>query len=202
MLTGPDPRVEAWDAVEELERDPTDRELEFAVPESSRVLVIGEPETIGRALGSRADLTILLVDSVGVGPAYGLELEHAGCQVIDVPESGLGAATTDSDLVLLESECIGPDAALAASGSRAAAATGREAGIPVWMVGGVGRQVPARMWDGVMDRVDRGEPWDREFESVPLRLVDRLVTPVGLRTPDEAQRSVDCPVAPELFGPA
>ena len=52
-----------------------------------------------------------------------------------------------------------------------------------------------------MDRVDRGEPWDRELESVPLRLVDQLVTPAGLRTPDEAGRTIDCPIAPELFGP-
>jgi hypothetical protein len=56
------------------------------------------------------------------------------------------------------------------------------------------------MWEGVLERVDRGEPWDREHELVPLRLVDRLVTPRGLRTPEEASRAVDCPIAPELFG--
>lgn len=200
MITGPDPRSEAWDAVEELERDPTARELEYALPGGARVLVIGGPETNGTAIAQRPDLTVLLVEGHGVDPAYGTRLRDAGCVVIDVPEAGLGAAAADSDLVVLESECIGPVAALAVAGSRAAAATARESDIPVWLVGGVGRLLPARMWDGVIERVDQGEPWDREYESVPLRLLDQLVTPVGTRTPDEALRSVDCPIAPELFG--
>ena len=139
-------------------------------------------------------------ESVGVGPAFSFTLEDAGCVVHDVPASGIGAAAADSDLVLLESECIGPDEALVTTGSRAAAATGREAGLPVWLVGGVGRQLPARMWDGVIERIDRGEPWEREHEVVPLRLIDQIITPVGPRSPTEAARSVDCPVAPELFG--
>jgi hypothetical protein len=172
MLTGPDPRSEAWDSVDRFERDPTAAELEFALPADARVLIVGASETTGEALCRRSDLTVLSV----------------------------GAATVDSDIVIIESECIGPSEALAASGSRAAAATAREAGIPVWLVGGVGRHLPARMWEGVLGRVDRGEPWDREHELVPLRLVDRLVTPRGLRTPEEASRAVDCPIAPELFG--
>jgi hypothetical protein len=199
MLTGPDPVAEAWDAVELLERDPTAKELEFAIPTDARVLVIGAPETTGRALANRPDLTVLLVDGFGFGPAFGLDLDGAGCSVVDVPESGLGSAAADSDLVILETECMGPHEALAPPGSRAAAATAVEAGIPVWLVGGVGRLLPDRMWDGVLDRVDRGDPWDREHELVPLRLVDRVVTPVGPRRPDEAVRSIDCPVAPELF---
>lgn len=170
MLTGPDPRAEAWDSVECLERDPTVDELEFALPAAARVLVMGPLETTAEALSRRPDL------------------------------SPVWATGADSDIVVIESECIGPSEALAATGSRAAAATAREAGIPVWLVGGVGRHLPARMWDGVLGRLDRGEPWDREHELVPLRLVDRLVTPRGLRTPEEASRSVDCPVAPELFG--
>jgi hypothetical protein len=173
MLTGPDPRSEAWDSVEQLERDPTVAELEFALPADARVLIVGALETTGEALCRRSDLTVLLAD---------------------------GFAVRDCDIVVIESECIGPSEALAASGSRAAAATALEAGIPVWLVGGVGRHLPARMWEGVLERVDRGEPWDREHELVPLRLVDRLVTPRGLRTPEEASRAVDCPIAPELFG--
>ena len=200
MLTGPDPRSEAWDSVEWFERDPTVAELEFALPADARVLIVGAPETTGEALCRRSDLTVLLVEGFAVGPAYGLTLEDAVREVVAVPAAGVGAATVDSDIVVIESECIGPSEALAASGSRAAAATAREAGIPVWLVGGVGRHLPARMWEGVLGRVDRGEPWDREHELVPLRLVDRLVTPRGLRTPEEASRAVDCPIAPELFG--
>jgi len=200
MITGPDPRAEAWDAVERLERDPTAAELEFAVPDGSRVLVIGGPETTGHAIAGRSDLTVLSVEAPVGSLIHDMASSDDGRSIIDVPEAGLGAAVADCDLVILESECLGPEAALAPSGSRAAAATAKEADIPIWLVAGVGRQLPSRMWDGVIERIDRGEPWDREYESVPLRLVDRVVTPVGLRTPAEAARSVDCPVAPELFG--
>ena len=202
MLTGADARSEATQAVEQLVGDPTAAELRFAAPDGGRVLVIGTPETTGDAIAGRPDLVVLLVGRPGLDPAYGSGPDDEGCEIVYVPDTGLSAAVTDSDLVILESECIGPEAALAASGSRAAAAMAREADVPVWLVGGVGRQLPSRMWDGVIERVDRvdgGEQSDREIESVSLRLVDRVVTPVGLRTPAEAVRRVDCPLAPELF---
>jgi hypothetical protein len=67
------------------------------------------------------------------------------------------------------------------------------------LVAGVGRIVPPSMWDGVRSRVVGTEPWDADLEVLPLDLVDRVVGPVGPIDVDEALRSTDCPVAPELF---
>ena len=85
------------------------------------------------------------------------------------------------------------------SGSRAAAAVARVAGIPVWLVAGVGRLLPRRMWDGLRGRVEPDDPWDADDEFVPLDLVDRIVGPAGIETVSDALRRTDCPVAPELF---
>jgi hypothetical protein len=119
---------------------------------------------------------------------------------VDVALSGLAAAVVESDVVLLESTAIGPERFLAIAGSRAAAAVARHAGIPVWLVGGVGRLLPRRMWEGLSARVTAPiEPWDAPDELVPLDLVDRIVGPTGPAPVADALRGTDCPVAPELF---
>ena len=199
MLTGPDPSIEAWDAVEELERDPTSRELAHAVPADISVLLIGEPEISGRAMLERPDVEVLVADTIGEG--FGLlraldDNDHVG---VDVAPGGLGAAAAAVDLVVLEAEALGDDGALARMGSRAAAAVAHHAGVPVWLVAGVGRGLPARMWEAVCARALGPDPWESDVELLPLDLVDRIVGPGGPVTVDVARRSVDCPVAPELF---
>ena len=71
--------------------------------------------------------------------------------------------------------------------------------MPVWLVVGVGRLLPQRMWDGLRLRVEPSDPWDADDEIVPLDLVDNIVGPRGVESVDAALRRTDCPVAPELF---
>ena len=199
VLTAPDPMVEAWNAVEELERDPTARELVHALDEGLTVTVLGWPEVIAEVLVRRGDLEALVVDVLGEGSGLVRRLSIADTDAVDVSPTGLGAAVAESQLVLLEASAIGPDAFLAVSGSRAAAATARHAGIPVWLVGGVGRLLPRRMWDGLVARVGGDEPWEADDEVVPLDLVDCIVGPDGPEPVELALRRTDCPVAPELL---
>ena len=134
------------------------------------------------------------------GSGFASRLLHADVDAVDVPLAGLGAAVAASSLVLLESPAIGPDEFLAVAGSRAAAAVARHADIPVWMVGGVGRMLPQRMWDGLRRRVDGAhDPWDAHEEFVPLDLVDRIAGPAGVESVADALRRTDCPIVPELF---
>ncbi len=107
-----------------------------------------------------------------------------------------------ADLVVLESPAIGPTECLAVSGSRAAAAVAHHCGIPVWLVGGVGRLLPgARCGTTLRDRsVDADDPWDDDDEIVPLDLVSHIVGPDGPAPTAEALQGVDCPVVPELLG--
>ena len=74
--------------------------------------------------------------------------------------------------------------------------------MPVWLVGGIGRLLPSRMWDALAARLDDDEPWDADDEVVPLDLVDLLVGPAGPLPLADGLRRIDCPIAPELFKPS
>lgn len=201
VLTSPDGQREAWQAVDDIEGDPTSSELAFALPEDATACVVGWPEIAGEALPRRGDVEVLAVDSLGEGSGLVRRLMHAGIDAIDVPTSGLGAAVASSEVLLLEAVALGPTGFVAVSGSLAAAAVARHAGVPVWVVAGVGRLLPSRMWDALASRQAgrSAHPWDLDEEVVPLALADRVCGPSGLDAPDVALRRTDCPVAPELF---
>jgi hypothetical protein len=201
VLTAPDSRREAWQAVDDIEGDSTVPELGHALPSDSTACVVGWPELVGEALPRRGDVEILAVDSLGEGSGLVRRLAHAGIDAVDVPTSGLGAAVASSDVLLLEAVAAGPTGFFAVSGSLAAATVARHAEVPVWLTAGVGRWLPPRMWTALVDRhaTRAADPWDLDEEIVPLELVDRVCGPSGLELPADALRRTDCPVAPELF---
>ncbi len=201
MLTSPDGQREAWAAVDDIEADPTSSELGFALPEDATACVIGWPELVGEALPRRGDVEVLAVDSLGEGSGLVRRLTNAGIEAIDVPMSGLGAAVASADVLLLEAVALGPGGFVGVSGSLAAATVARHGEVPVWVVAGAGRLMPARMWDALAGRLAThpADPWDLDEEVVPLSLVDQVCGPCGLEPPDAALRRTDCPVAPELF---
>jgi hypothetical protein len=201
VLTAPDPQHEAWDAVDEIAEDPTPTELGYAIPGDVTACVIGWPELVGEALPRRGDVEVLAVDSLGEGSGLVRRLMHAGIDAVDVPTSGLGAAVASSDVLLLEAVAAGPEGFIGVSGSLAAAAVARHAEVPVWVTAGVGRWLPARMWQALSDRVATraADPWDLDEEVVPFALVDQVCGPAGLESPADARLRTDCPVAPELF---
>lgn len=144
----------------------------------------------------------------------GSELDHGldhGLTVLALDDSDIAGpvlrarsdlrivAAGDADLVVLESDCVGPSAALVPPGAVEAAVRARASAVPVWLVAGVGRVLPENMWSLVMARLGRDRP-NGGYEVLDLdRLVTQVVTPVGLRTPDRIRGRSDCPSAPELF---
>jgi hypothetical protein len=198
-LTAGDPPGELRRAVTELESDRTPKELEHAIPADATVAVLGWTEVIGEVLARRGDVEVLVVDVREEGSGLVRRLAGADMEVVDVPASGLGAAVGAADLVLVEADAVAPGELLAPAGSHAAAAVAHTSGVPVWVVAGVGRLLPVRMWEPVRAKVVSAEPWDDEAEVVPLRLVDAIVGPAGPEPVDVALRRTDCPIAPELF---
>jgi hypothetical protein len=198
-LYADDPMVEAWRVAEEIDEDPTARELAHALPDDATVCVLGWPELIGTALVRRGDLEVLVVDTLSEGSGLVARLLRADSDAVDVPLSGLGPAVADCDLVLLEASAVGPHELVGVAGSLAAAAVARASDVPVWVVAGAGRLLPERMWAALVRLLDRDEPWDRDDEIVPLDLVDRLAGPCGVEPVPDALRRVDCPVVPELL---
>lgn len=202
MLCAPDPQAEGRAAVIEIEDDPTPRRLAAVIPDDATVAVLGWQPVAADGIARRGDLEVLVIDVAGEGPSFVRHLEGRDVDAVDVPLDGLGAAAATSDLVLVEAEAVGPDGFLAVAGSRAAAAVARHAGIPVWLVAGVGRVLPARVWEALCSRLDpETDPWDRDVEIVPTDLVTGVVGPRGLETYAETISRTDCPIAPELFRP-
>jgi hypothetical protein len=200
VLTAGDPGHEIWVAAGEMQADATASVLRHALPEEASVTVLGWPDEISAALPRRGDVHVLVIDTFHEATAFVSRLRREDVDAVDVPMTALAAAVVASDLVLLESSAVGPNEFLAVSGSRAAAAVARHAGVPVWLVAGVGRLLPRRMWEGLRIRVEAvDEAWDASEEFVPLDLVDRIVGPAGPEPVDAALRRTDCPVAPELF---
>jgi hypothetical protein len=199
VLAAGDPRTEMWEAAGEVAADATPRELAHALPEDATVVVLGWPDVISAALPRRGDIDLLVVDALGEGSGLVQTLLRQDCDALDIPQAGLGAAVAAADLLVLESSAVGPTEFLAVSGSRAAGAVARHAGVPVWLVAGVGRLLPQRMWDGVKARLRDTDPWDADDEIVPMDLVDCIVGPSGPQPAADALRRIDCPVVPELF---
>lgn len=199
VLAAGDARSEMWEAAGDIAADTTPQELAHALPQDASVVVLGWPEMISAAVPRRGDLDLLVVDALGEGSGLVQTLLRQDCEAVDIPQSGLGAAVAEADLVLLEASAVGPSEFLAVSGSRAAAAVARHADVPVWLVAGVGRLLPQRMWEGLRARLHTIDPWDADDEVVPLDLVGCIVGPSGPQATEDALRRIDCPVVPELF---
>ena len=199
MLTAGDPRAEAWFASEALEQDATPGHLARLLPEEATVTVVGYPELTALALPKRGDIEVLAVDASGDGAALSRRLRGADVEAMDVPDAGVAAAVAASDVVVLEASCLGGGGFVSPTGSRAAAAVARHAGVPVWLVAGVGRALPSKFWDVAVAKLGGDEPWEEAEELVPLDLVDRAVGPDGGRPGNELAARADCAPVPELL---
>ncbi len=199
VLASGDPVAELRDSLDLLDNDSTARELRYAFGDGAKVAVLGWPDVAADALLARGDLEVFVIDALGEGSGLVQRLWNNDIDAVDVPLGGLGAAVAEVDVVVLESPAIGPEQALAVSGSRAAAAVARHLDTAVWMVGGEGRLLPQALWRSLHDRVAHEEPWDVDEEFVPLDLVTHVVGPTGLSPVAQALQGANCPVAPELL---
>ncbi len=201
MLAAPDPLEEARQLVDELERDETPAHLAACLPDDATVLVAGWPELAAGALRRRGDVEVLAVDAGGTGHALARRLEREGNVAWPVPDAGVASAAVNATLVILEAVAAGPSGVLAAPPSHAAAAAAAHAGIAVWVLAGVGRVLPDRLWDVLLARFDASgvEPWDREVELVPASLLSGVVGPEGLVEVPDGLAGATCQVSPELL---
>ncbi len=201
VLTAGDPVREAWLAADEISDDRTGVELAHALPEDAVVCVLGWPELIAEALVRRGDVEVLVVDALGEGSGLARRLRRSDVDAIEVPQAGLGTAAAAADLVLVEASAAGPTGFVGIAGSRAAAASAYCAEVPVWLVSGVGRLMPAGPWGALVRRLDDlGDPWDADDEVVPAALLTKVAGPGGLVDLDVLAHPPGR-VAPELFRP-
>jgi len=200
LLCSPEPMREAHLAVTELESDPTAKLLAEALPDDVTAVLIGWPDQTVGAVRRRGDVELLLIDVDGESDEAARQLERLDVDAVPIAARNAGVAVRSADLVIIDALAVGPDAALVPAGSLAAAAAARHADIPVWAVAGVGRLMPARMFEALAGRwSDSVDPFGAVEELMPLDLIDRLAGVGGVVEVAEGLRRTDCPVAPELY---
>jgi translation initiation factor 2B subunit (eIF-2B alpha/beta/delta family) len=194
------PARECYAAASDLDTDSTGAALAAHLPDDATVTVLGWPEQISDALRRRGDAEVLVVNSRNEGASFVRRLAAGGVEAVEVAEAGLGGAVKESSLLLLEASAFGASGAVCVAGSLAAAAVARALDIDVWVVAGVGRVLPRRLWEAMLVRVDDvGDPWALEDDVVPLDLISAVSGPEGPTDPDAAIKRADCPVVPELL---
>ncbi len=205
VLSSSAPDREIWRAADAIVADRTDRELAHALPDDAVVASVDLAEPLRRALLRRGDLHVLHVDADGDVGMRGLLRDGLAAgddhgEVTTVSAAGLGSAVASADLLVVDVLAAGSRHVLAPLGSLAAAAVARHGAVPVWAVAPLGRVLPDALFDALRDRLGAEEPWRRGNELLGVDLLDRVVRPAGLRTPDSLAQP-DCGPAPELLVP-
>jgi hypothetical protein len=198
ILAAAEPAAAARAAARELESDRTGDRLGATLPlcdEDEVIASIGWPGAVDEAMIERFDLEAVAIRVDGADPTASLRRrrsDHA-VRVVDPWDPVLERVPR----LLVPAGAIGPEQALVPSGSLDAREALSEALGEVWLVGGVGRVLPGRLYDMVVQsRTD-----DDELEEVSLQQFDRLAGPRGVERTADAAARVDCPVVPELLRP-
>lgn len=198
LLTSDDPTACAWEIAEQIDADPTPRQLAAALPHDSTVLTIGWPEVGGAGLVSRGDVRVLCADSRYEASGFMQRLERYDVACEPVPAESVARAAEAADLVLIEAVAAGPGRVLAPIGSHVIGAVARSVRTPVWLVAGVGRRLPGEYVDAIAAQVLSCAPgWDVDLDDLPRDLVTHVVTEDGLAGAETLRPS--CPLAPELL---
>ena len=174
LLTAQEPFQLAWELADEIDDDSTADALAAAIPDDAVVLTIGWTDIASRALTRRGDVTVLVVDSRHHGSSMMQRLERhdVACELVQA--EAIGRAVPAADLVLVEAHAVSSDRVVAPIGSAAAAAVAATCGVPVWLVAGVGRRLPARA--GRRDRRTRRQG-RRSMGARHRRVLDGLRHP-------------------------
>ena len=197
VLAAPDPSEAAWDAEALMRDDRTPDRLAALLPfpADHPVAVLGWPELIGAACAIRPDLETLVVRGRGGDDRWHARLARsdASARPVDLIE----AAVLEPSHLLVEVAGSGLEQVLVADGTADALSTLARPGLVVWLVAGVGRVLPARLFEAMLRGL--GDPQDHGFELLDVQVADRIAGPTGLVRPEQLLRRVDCPVAPELL---
>lgn len=196
VLGAAEPVAAAREAARMLRADRTAARLAACLPliDDALVAVVGWPHAVDAALADRADLHAVAVRVDGADPTASLRTRRAE-RAVRVVESWAPLPAPAAH-VLIGAEAIGPAVAVVPAGTRAFLATVEAPRTDVWIVGGVGRVLPARLFDALETACTAGTT-----EALLLDVVDRVVGPRGAERPADAVARADCPVVPELLRP-
>jgi hypothetical protein len=204
ILAAPEPRIAAREATALLDADRTANRLAATLPlldDGDLVATIGWPHAVDEALAERIDIPAVSLRVDGLDAFGDLRYRQTERNVPVVDTWDIESLS----LLLVPAAAIGPDRALVPAGTDALL---RDLGArlrDVWLVGGVGRVLPARLFDAAVAATEHTEgmlePDETPPEVLSLERVDRIAGPRGVEMPTEAAARIDCPVVPELLRP-
>ncbi len=195
VLAAPDAVDASWSAWQAFTDDATPGRLVSALPfpHDDPVAVLGWPDVIAGGLSERPDLDVVAVRARDGGDQLSRRLRRSELPVRVVSETEL--LTLEPSHLLLETAAAGGGNALVPFGAIDLAAAARAHGTKVWLVAGLGRVLPERLFQSLTRAV--GE--DADTELLAAEAVDLVVGPMGLEPPAAFARRSDCAVAPELL---
>jgi hypothetical protein len=197
VLAAPDPSEAAWDAEALMRADSTSDRLAALLPfpADHPIAVLGWPELSGGAFALRPDLEVLALRGDHGDERWRSRLARsdASARPVDLTE----AIALEPSHVLVEVAGASPTEVLVADGTSATLAALTAPSRVVWLVAGVGRVLPARLFEAMLRRL--GDPEDHGLERLDVQIADRVAGPTGLVRPEHLLRRVDAPVAPELL---
>jgi hypothetical protein len=109
------------------------------------------------------------------------------------------AVALEPSHLLVEAMAAGPRAAVVAAGAGDLLDTLAATGTVGWLVAGVGRVLPERLFAALHSELGRDGDQHAPVDLVDVTRFARVAGPSGLDAPDALLRRVDCPVAPELL---
>ncbi|MCU1427065.1 MAG: hypothetical protein JWL83_1065 [Actinomycetia bacterium] len=207
VLAAADPALASREAVRLLDADRTADRLAANLPlldEDDVVAVIGWPYAVDCALSERLDIETVSVRTEGADTASALRQRRREGRVRTVDEWDL--ATMRVARLLVPAAAIGGGRAVVPAGTATTLDIVGSAG-ESWLVGGVGRVLPRRLFEALEAAVANGvghldAPDDEApTEIVSLEKFDRVAGPRGLEAIVDAEARPDCPVVPELLRP-
>lgn len=204
VATSAEPFEAVWELADEINADPTPRELAANLPDEATVVTIGDPHLVGDGLVRRGDVRVLAFDAAHTATSFFRRLERHDVDVEPVDAGVAGTVIRHADLVLVEALAVDPQRAIVPIGSSTIAAIAYASSTPVWLVAGVGRRLPTVYVDAMAGRiehlVDEGiDPWDLDVEELPLTLVTDVVGPHGRVPMGPPAIVAECPLASELL---
>lgn len=203
ILAAADAGAGAREASRLLETDRTPDRLGVTLPildDEQVVAVVGWPDAVDVAMVERLDIAAvaLRVDGANPAPALRRRTSERGVRIVDAWDPTL----TDVVRFLVGAAAIGPDHCLVPRGTTDALDTLGAAVREVWVIGGVGRVLPARLYEVVRTgALSESRDDDAPVEELSIDRVDYIAGPRGVQRASEAAARSDCPVVPELLRP-
>jgi hypothetical protein len=153
---------------------------------AARIVTSGDPVTEGEwcADALECDPTDELLDDALPGDAR------------VVRRGGVGDVAS-ADIVVVRVDALGPGSMVVDPDVVGLLDAARAIEVPIWVEAGIGRILPARLWDALTRKVSLAA--SRGGVLVDITGVVRVVGPNGAQVPRVALASSDCPEPPELL---